>query len=242
MDTIQSRKDIGFPSEKEEWCEAPAVYDEHTLRIAGHPVMEDWEQNYMDKLGVIAASNGGRVLELGYGMGLSAGAIQSHPISSHIVIECHPDVVHKCITDFKPAIDSGRMHIYSGFWQDVTPTLASGIFDGILFDTYPLKEEEIHGNHFWFFKEAFRLLKPGGILTYYSDEVDSLSEPHIARLVDAGFRRRDISWDICDVRPPEDCEYWQAPTIVAPVIRKMGYSRTLLPIRGGRRETVKTRR
>lgn len=242
MDTIQSRKDIGFPSQQEEWCESPAVYDEHTLRIAGHPVMEDWEQNYMDKLGVIAAGNGGNVLELGYGMGLSAGAIQSHPIKSHIVIECHPDVVRKAVTDFKPAIDNGKMHIYTGFWQDVTPTLASGIFDGILFDTYPLKEEEIHGNHFWFFKEAFRLLRPGGVLTYYSDEATELSDGHIAKLIDAGFRKKNIAFDICEVRPPEDCEYWQAPTIVAPIIRKPISSPHLLNISRRGRESVKTGR
>jgi guanidinoacetate N-methyltransferase len=220
MDTVQSRKNIGFPSRQEEWCEAPAVYDEHTLRIAGHPVMEDWERGYMDMLAAIASSNEGNVLELGYGMGLSAASIQAHNIKSHFVIECHPDVVKKCVSDFRAAVDGGKLHVYSGFWQDVTPTLQSGIFDGILFDTYPLKEEEIHGNHFWFFREAHRLLKPGGVLTYYSDEVNSLSEPHIAKLMEAGFQKHNIDFRVCEVTPPADCEYWQAPTIVAPIIRK----------------------
>jgi guanidinoacetate N-methyltransferase len=242
MDTVETRKNIGFPSKQEQWCEAPAIYDEHTLRIAGHPVMEDWEQNYMDVLGVIAAGAGGRVLELGYGMGLSSAAIQAHDIDSHIVIECHPDVIRKAVTDFKPSIDNGKMHVYSGFWQDVTPTLASGIFDGILFDTYPLKEEEIHGNHFWFFEEAFRLLKPGGILTYYSDEATHLSDPHVQKLVDAGFKRKDIAFEICEVVPPADCEYWQASTIVAPIIRKAPEKKSLNPIQLRRRDSVKVSR
>jgi guanidinoacetate N-methyltransferase len=220
MDTVKSRKSIGFPSRQEEWCEAPAVYDEHTLRIAGHPVMEDWEKNYMDMLAAIAASKGGTVLELGYGMGLSATAIQTHNIGSHVVIECHPDVIQRCISDFKPAIDRGGMHIYSGFWQDVTPTLQPNLFNGILFDTYPLDEKEIHANHFWFFKEAFRLLKPGGILTYYSDEATGIEGLHRKKLLEAGFRDKDIKFDICSVSPPDDCEYWQDSTILAPIIRK----------------------
>jgi guanidinoacetate N-methyltransferase len=227
IDTVETRKQIGFPTRQEEWCEQPAQYDEHTLRIAGHPVMEDWEQNYMDMLGAIAASQGGQVLELGYGMGLSSGAIQSHDIDSHIVIECHPDVIQKCVSDFRAAFDNRRMHLYSGFWQDVTPNLADETFDGILFDTYPLREEEIHGNHFWFFKEAFRLLKPGGVLTYYSDEVDHLPKPHVDKLVEAGFRERDIAFDVCGVVPPADCEYWQASTIVAPIIRKAPATRVM---------------
>ncbi|MEJ0073299.1 MAG: class I SAM-dependent methyltransferase [Candidatus Saccharibacteria bacterium] len=240
MDTVESRKKIGFPSKQEEWCESPALFDEHTLRIAGHPVMEDWEQNYMDMLGSIATSGGGKVLELGYGLGLSAAAIQAHDIESHFVIECHPDVIRKAVTDFKVAIDMSKMHVYSGFWQDVTPTLASGIFDGILFDTYPLREEEIHGNHFWFFKEAYRLLKPGGILTYYSDEALHIPPSHVQKLVDAGFRRRDVSFQVCDVNPPADCEYWQANTIVAPIVRKAPTVR--LPLVSRRhRETVKGR-
>lgn len=241
MDTIESRRKIGFPTAREQWGEAPAIYDEHSLRIAGHPVMEDWEQNYMDMLGAIASHTGGTVLELGYGMGLSAQAIQSHDIDSHIVIECHPDVIKKCVSDFRPAVESGKMHIYSGFWQDVTPTMASGSVDGILFDTYPLKEEEIHGNHFWFFKEAYRLLKPGGILTYYSDEATHLQEPHIRKLMEAGFQRRYIDFEICNVNPPADCEYWQAPTIVAPIIRKSP-QRGLPFVQRRRREPVKAGR
>jgi guanidinoacetate N-methyltransferase len=153
-------------------------------------------------------------------MGLSAKAIQERGIDSHFVVECHPDVVKKAVEDFREEISSSRMHILSGFWQDVTPRLQSGSFDGILFDTYPLKEEEIHGNHFWFFEEAYRLLKPGGVLTYYSDEVNSFSEKHLEKLIEAGFRKDNIGFDVCDVIPPADCEYWQANTILAPKVYK----------------------
>jgi guanidinoacetate N-methyltransferase len=220
LDTHKSRVNIGFLDDGAKWITEPAMYDEHTLRIAGHPVMEDWEQGYMETLARIATTNGGRVLELGYGMGLSAHAIQSHDIDSHYVIEANVDVATKALKDLRSPLDKNKVHVFTGLWEDVTPTLADGSFDGILFDTYPLTEEQIHSNHFWFFKEAYRLLKPGGVLTYYSDEVNSFSEQHIAKLVEAGFNPDKFTSEVCPVQPPEDCEYWQHDTILAPIIVK----------------------
>ncbi len=235
MDTIKSRKNIGFPKQKEDWAKNPAIFSEHTLRIAGHPVMEDWELSYMNKLAQIASSNGGCVLELGYGLGLSAKAIQSHNITNHYIIECHPDVIAKCVQDFHQAIGENRIHILSGFWQNVTPLLLDETFDGILFDTYPLTEEEIHSNHFWFFKEAYRILKPGGILTYYSDEATTFSDKHLRKLKDAGFKKDKIEYEICEVNPPQNCEYWQEKTILAPIVtkeQKNNFISRLFPVLG----------
>jgi guanidinoacetate N-methyltransferase len=219
MHTINTRKKIGFFS-REYWTTTDAIYDEHTLRIAGHPVMEDWETSYMKRLAEIATSNGGTVLELGYGLGISAKQIQSHKINSHYIVECHPDVIARCVKDLHDSLATNRLHILSGFWQDITPLLKSETFDGILFDTYPMSEEEIHSNHFWFFGEAYRLLKPGGVLTYYSDEATNFSEKHLSKLKLAGFKKKNIGFEVCDVNPPKDCEYWQEKTMIAPIITK----------------------
>ncbi len=220
MFTINTRKLIGFPKRKEDWAKARAIFSKHSLRIAGHPVMEDWEKGYMNKLAKIAGSKHGRVLEVGYGMGLSAKAIQSNGVTDHFIIECHPDVVAKCVQDFHEAIGQNHLHIISGFWEEATPLIAGETFDGILFDTYPLTEEQIHANHFWFFKEAWRLLKPGGILTYYSDEATGFSDKHLAKLEEAKFTRENINFEIVNVNPPPNCEYWQDNTIVAPIVKK----------------------
>lgn len=220
MHTIETRKNIGFPRQKKDWTKNHAIYNKHTLKIAGHPVMEDWELNYMKRLAAIATSNKGNVLEVGFGMGLSAKAIQSHSIKSHFVIECHPEVMAKCIKMFPKELGENKLHLLSGFWEEVTPQLKSESFDGILFDTYPLKEEEVHSNHFWFFKEAYRLLKPGGVLTYYSDEAKDFSDKHLKKLHEAGFKSKNIKFDVCKVNPPKHCEYWQDKTMIVPIIRK----------------------
>jgi len=217
LETFQTRHKLGFTGRKT-WIKSKAIYDGATLKIAGHPVMEDWEGDYMHMLAHIATSKKGKVLEVGYGMGISAKFIQHYKLDSHYIIECHPDVAKKFIEDFRDKIASNKIHMLTGFWEDITPLLAGNTFDGILFDTYPLKEEEIHANHFWFFKEAYRLLKSGGVLTYYSDEETNFSEKHLAKLHEAGFT--NIDFKLCNVVPPDDCEYWQANTILAPVVTK----------------------
>lgn len=214
-ETVRTRRDIGF-HERNSWRDAPAIFSDHTLTIQGHPVMEDWEDGYMEALARIAAMNGGTVLEIGYGMGISGRYIQSHKIKEHLVIEANRDVYQELLSFARGAKCSVRALF--GFWEDITSRLRDGSIDGILFDTYPLTEEDIHANHFPFFKEAYRLLAPGGVLTYYSDEIDSFSPLHRTYLAEAGFS--DIALEVCPVAPPADCRYWKSRTIVAPIIRK----------------------
>ncbi len=225
--TVETRKEIGFLADPNDWVNAPATYSfvdgQEVLTIAGHPVMEGWEAGYMQELADIASSRGGDVLELGYGLGLSAKAIQSHPIKSYTVIEANKDVVQKRAQgDLEEAIAKGSARILSGLWEKVIPTLPDESFDGILFDTYPLTEEDIHGNHFPFFAEAYRILRTNSIFTYYSDVAteEEFLRINVPRLVQAGFKRENISCRICKVQPPADCKYWKDQTIIVPVITK----------------------
>src|ERR1017187_8194818 len=89
--THQTRVAIEFPA-KREWKTAQAIFTKHGLKILGHSVMEDWEVSYMKLLGKIAASRGGVVLEVGFGMGISASFIQKAKIARHIIIEVNHEV------------------------------------------------------------------------------------------------------------------------------------------------------
>jgi guanidinoacetate N-methyltransferase len=206
--------DIGFPEARERWREEKAIYKDGKLQIAGHPVMEDWEDNYMRALADVAASRGGRVLELGFGMAISASYVQRHSVTEHVIVEANGEVYQRLVA-FAAAHPSVTPRF--GFWQDVVATLEPGSFDGILFDTYPTQEEEV-ATHWFFFAEAHRLLKPGGVFTYFSDEVRDFSPRHRKALEDAGFR--DISAEVCEVDTPADCLYWKDPTIVVPIVIK----------------------
>ena len=91
----QSIVQYGFPKALANWQEAPAVFTEGKLTILGHPVMEDWEAPYMEELARVATMNGGVILEVGFGLGLSATYIQGQPIDKHLVIEMNKDVFSK---------------------------------------------------------------------------------------------------------------------------------------------------
>ena len=209
--------DIGFHS-REEWKDAPAIFDEHTLKIFNLPVMEDWETPYMEALAKISTSNGGIILELGFGMGISAEFIQKSLIRKHIIIEANHEVAEKA-REFAQRV-LYPVEVIEGFWEDVIDQVSDESVDGILFDTYPLSELEVHKNHFFFFSTAYKKLKPGGVFTYYSDEIDSYHPIHMKKLIDAGFKKDHIQEEIVAVEPPLDCQYWQSNKMLAPVITK----------------------
>lgn len=214
--TYKTRKNIGFPEDFWSWKESPAKFGRHSLEIAGHPVMQDWEEEYMRVLAEIAGSKAGRVLEVGFGMGISASFLQEYDIEEHIIIEANEDVYERLLS-FAAKVRRKVTPIL-GFWQDTVKEIPDGSVSSILFDTYPMSADEVHRNHFPFFPEAYRLLKKGGVLTYYSDEEQDFSGEHRKALQKAGFE--DIQKLVCQVNPPADCEYWQSNTIVAPIIFK----------------------
>ena len=208
-------RSLKFPKEPSEWKDIPAIFEDGKLTIYGHPVMEDWEMPYMKELAAIACTNGGTILELGFGLGLSAGFIHSHPIEKHIVIEANADVF-STLTEFARSAEKPVEALF-GLWQDVIHSIPDESVDGVLFDTYPLSADDIV-NQYPFFVHAYRVLKKGGIFTYYSSEPTDFSPEHFAKLQSAGFS--SIDKKICSVAPPDDCRYWEYQTILSPIIRK----------------------
>ena len=93
-------------------------------------IMMDWEHPAMSASAAYITENGGDILEIGFGMGISAGYIQSHSISSHTIIEPHPQIVEKAV---EWSNGKSNVTIISQSWADVTGSL--GTYDGIFYDT-----------------------------------------------------------------------------------------------------------
>ena len=94
-------------------------------------IMMSWEDPIMKRHAEFVCENGGNILEVGFGMGISADYIQSHNPNSHTIVEVHPQLAEKA-RDW--AEDKSNVTILEGDWHDVISTL--GKFDGIFFDAY----------------------------------------------------------------------------------------------------------
>ena len=96
-------------------------------------VMHIGEKTTMQKLAEIVTRNGGDILELGFGMHLSADAVQSNPnVTSHTIIEVHPEIYKRALEWSK---NKPNTKILLGDWINILPTLTDK-FDGILHDTH----------------------------------------------------------------------------------------------------------
>ncbi|WP_462188260.1 MULTISPECIES: class I SAM-dependent methyltransferase [unclassified Frankia] len=199
----------------------PAVV-EGTLLVSGQEVMQTWEAPLMRALAAEVTQPGGTVLEVGFGLGLSAGFVQEIGPARHAIIEANPATVRVAEQWARPAGRRG-VEIITGRWQEAIPGL--GRFDGILFDTYPLDETEVDeyfvrsptfAEHF--FAHAADHLADGGSFTYYSNEIDSVSRRHQRALL---RHFRTFSVRVVDgLQPPADCSYWWAPSMAVIVARE----------------------
>ena len=93
-------------------------------------IMMDWEHPVMSASAAYITEGGGDILEIGFGMGIASGYIQSHSNSSHTIIENHPQIIEKLKTWSN---GKSNINIISQSWADVIGSLER--YDGIFYDT-----------------------------------------------------------------------------------------------------------
>jgi amino acid adenylation domain-containing protein len=197
------------------WAGSRADYRPSELIIEGQQVMQDWETPLMKAMADIVTESRGDILEVGFGMGISASYIQERGPRSHTIIECNRDVM-RAFTDWRRQYSDRDIRLVEGTWQEVVDHV--GPFDGVFFDTYPASEAEfeeavINGITFAeaFIPAAAGLLRPGGCFTYYTNEIDSFSRRH-QRLLFRHFGSFTLSL-VRSLLPPDDCHYWWADSM-----------------------------
>jgi hypothetical protein len=99
-------------------------------------VMMEWEKPYMGAL-VEKLNPSGDVLEIGFGMGYSASAIQEFDINSHTIIESDEGVLKK-LKEWAP-LQKHKVNIIEGCWQYHLPSMTQK-FDSFFFDDFPHPE------------------------------------------------------------------------------------------------------
>lgn len=224
LHSISSRLIAGSdrPLINEQWDKSEAEYTTSDLIIQGQQVMQVWERPLMAALALAAASSGGDILEVGFGMGISAGFIQREKVTSHTIIEANDEVGSR-FAEWVHSYPESDIRMILGRWQDRLGEL--GEFDGIIFDTYPADESEYtkyivddvtFAAHF--FPHAAKHLCPGGVFTYYTSEIDSLSRGHQRALL-RNFSSFSVNV-VRDLQPPADCNYWWADSMAVVVAKK----------------------
>lgn len=150
--------------------------------LADDEIMEDWQIPLMRAMAAVATESHGDLLEIGFGRGISASMIQEMGVQSHTIVECNETVIER-FHRWKAGYPGRDIHLLEGRWQDVTEQFAD--YDAIFFHTYPLNEQEYleqalnsatFAEHF--FPTASQYMRPGGVFTYMTNEIDSLSRAH----------------------------------------------------------------
>jgi spermidine synthase len=140
-----------------------------------HSGLTNFEHKSVD----IITQNGGDVLEIGFGMGISANRIISKSISSYTCVEINDYIIQDAVNW---SLDKTNVTIIQDGWEnylDTTQDKFDAIYcDYIEFDEYPI-----------FFEKAKNVLKVGGIISvfgsgiYFGSEnmniVDSIEQPNI---------------------------------------------------------------
>ena len=146
-------------------------------------VMMDWEDSLMQASANYVCQNGGDILEIGFGMGISAGYIQSHNINSHTIVENHPDILPRLI---EWASDKPNVTVVEGSWYDKLNEL--GKYDGIFYDTYGDKDLQYVPSH------IPTLAKQGTLFTFWN----MLPEPENV------FGFTGVQYDHYQINPPQN--------------------------------------
>lgn len=200
---------------------APAQLTAEAVVIDGQQVMHVWETILMRKMAQAVCREGDIVLEVGFGLGISAREIQTLRPRRHVIVEANGDVVESA-RKWRSRHDS-QIEIIHSRWEDLD--FEPSTFDSIFFDAYPSDEQEIWHNLQLgrraaekFFPAAERFCRAGGRFTFYTGCEIGL----LLRLQDELFRRfGQISLErVSGLAPPMDCNYWIAPEMVVVVARK----------------------
>ncbi len=201
----------------DDWRSLSVVLTDTELLIGGRQVMQAWERPLMQVLAREVTASHGDILEIGFGMGMSAQAILQSGCRTYTVIEAHPEIAANARRWGQE--QSTLVTVLEGFWQDVAPNLLVD-FDGILFDTFPICQEEAHINPAAMIPTMQRLLRPGGILTYYSGVTAGFPDDQL-RLLLADFDEVKLI-KVCGLEPypAPACDYWNQGSMVIPVARK----------------------
>lgn len=215
MDSMSAEE---CPFDSPSWRQSKSYLHDDYLSVGEETqVMQSWERPLMRRLAEYATRNRGRVLEVGFGMGISASEIMNIGCEEYVVIEPHPEIAARARTWGQT--QGIPVRVVEDFWQNVFDKL--GRFDGVLFDVYAVNEVANANNFCRFLPLAHHCLRKGGGVTYFSGQTREVAPEHMALLL-RNFA--EVTLSVVDgLNPPQGCRYWQSDHMVVPYLREPRY-------------------
>ena len=199
------------------------VRDITQARLNDQEIMEDWQIPLMHAMARHVTATHGDLLEIGFGRGVSAEIIQQAGVRSHTIVEPNDHSVSHYFAPWRARRPDMDIRLFHARWQDVDDQL--GLFDSIFFHAFPMNEQEFADyvlRSVTFAEHAFAPmaahLKSGGVFTYLTTEIDSLSRGHQRRLLQ---HFREISLHVEPLQVPEDVKdmWWARSMVVVKAVK-----------------------
>ncbi|PWU15542.1 MAG: hypothetical protein C5B49_11675 [Bdellovibrio sp.] len=238
--TLTSREELLAHDKTATWREAKAKFvrngaGEEELYIEGLQVMSEFEAPYMREIAREVTIHGGKILNVGFGLGIIDREIEAlrdvTDISEHHIIELNDEVADRAESWRKQQRYPERIFIHRGHWQDVVRELARAgiLFDGVAYDAFPLKKADLHRDFIPFFETIMdiRIVRPvTGVISFYLDSTDGLGrrfKEFASSLGVHDFQERVIPISL----PAEETQYWRQPFFITPVLGHITYGTPL---------------
>ncbi len=110
-----------------------SIYNDKIITASGDEVMMDWETPIMISMAEEVCRFGGDILEVGFGMGISANEIQKNKIKSHTIIEINSGI-YNIAKEW--SLDKKNVNLINDDFLNYL-NYTNDKFDGIFFDPYP---------------------------------------------------------------------------------------------------------
>ncbi|NNB27078.1 class I SAM-dependent methyltransferase [Pseudomonas fragi] len=150
--------------QRKDYLATEAVYTGDSLRIGDEYVMHEWERPLIRRMVEdLKLTPDDRLLEIGFGMGISASILQEFGPASHTIVEPLPQVLVQA-ERWKGSRTNIQLHL--GYWQQLDP--GAQRYSAIFFDPFADDMAAVDDENLRFLKFAAQsLLGDGGRLALF---------------------------------------------------------------------------
>tara|TARA_Y100000592_G_C5338028_1_gene252793 strand:+ start:57 stop:683 length:627 start_codon:yes stop_codon:yes gene_type:complete len=172
------------------------IFKEDSIMNGDAIVMHKWEDLMMKKHAEVVCQNGGDILEIGFGMGISADYIQTQDINSHTIIEQDKQIYEKLLEWSK---DKPNVKTIFGDWITNLPEQK---FDGVFRDTWG----ESLGKSVFPLK-ILNVCKVGTIVTFFNNTNDKETMYGTNMWGVPFFKDKELKFYKIDIKIPDYVDY-----------------------------------